>query len=173
METYIRNSYRTHISLSALADRKSNIMVRLNSVLIGLAIVFFKSLLDVDHPGTMLPVVVFLLAALVSLVFAALAARPHITRHKPASGKESPDKPRNLFFYGNFVDLELADYEDRMKTLRGQADKMYDDMFRDIYFLGRVLDKKFRLLQYSYSIFIAGLVLAVGIFLLTLLLTLR
>ncbi|MEY3050333.1 MAG: hypothetical protein RLY31_118 [Bacteroidota bacterium] len=171
METYIRNSYRTHISLSALADRKSNIMVRLNSVLIGLAIVFFKSFLDVNHPGTVVPVVIFLLTALVSMVFAALAARPHITRNKTVPGTAASDSRRNMFFYGNFVDLDLAEYEGNMRVLREQAEQMYDDMFRDIYFLGRVLDKKFRLLQYSYTIFIAGLVLSVGVFLLTLLLS--
>ncbi len=38
-------------------------------------------------------------------------------------------------------------------------------MIRDLYFLGLVLDKKFKLLNYSYSVFIGGLIITVISFL--------
>jgi hypothetical protein len=38
-------------------------------------------------------------------------------------------------------------------------------MARDLYFLGHVLDKKYKLLSYSYTIFMMGFVATVGAFL--------
>lgn len=75
LQTYFRNSYRTHINLSGLADRKSNIMVRLNSLLISILLVFFKSIVSYSH-AAIVTGVIFLVSALISLIFAALAARP-------------------------------------------------------------------------------------------------
>lgn len=96
LQTYFRNSYRTHISLSALADRKSNIMVRLNSLLIGLLIVFFETIVSYNE-AAIVTGVIFLVTALASLVFAALAARPHITSNiRPDADVE--EAQRNIFF---------------------------------------------------------------------------
>jgi len=38
-------------------------------------------------------------------------------------------------------------------------------MARDIYYLGQVLDKKYRLLTFSYTVFMMGFVATVGAFL--------
>lgn len=163
VQTYFRNSYRTHISLSALADRKSNIMVRLNSILIGLIIIFFKTVTAEDY-AAMVTGVIFMLTAVTSLVFAALAARPHITSLLNADSSLDEAK-RNLFFFGNYVQVDLGKYEEYANYILKHPDLVYDNMLRDLYYLGKVLDLKFRLLKYSYSIFVWGLVTTVIAFL--------
>jgi hypothetical protein len=40
-------------------------------------------------------------------------------------------------------------------------DYLYSSMIRDIYFLGKVLGRKYHLLRISYSVFMYGLILAV------------
>jgi hypothetical protein len=42
------------------------------------------------------------------------------------------------------------------------------NMTRDLYFLGKVLDKKYRYLSVSYNIFMVGFVATVGTFLIML-----
>ena len=48
-----------------------------------------------------------------------------------------------------------------MKEMMKDADYLYSSLIKDIYFLGVVLGKKYRLLRISYTIFMFGFVLAV------------
>jgi len=45
---------------------------------------------------------------------------------------------------------------------------MYGNMTRDLYYLGKVLDKKYRLLTMSYNIFMVGFATTVLFFLIAL-----
>jgi hypothetical protein len=162
IQTFFRNSYRSHNSLSALADRKANIMVRLNSLLISLLLVFFSEIVE-RNVTAMAAAGILLLTCLVSLVFAALAARPDVTQ-QPI--KDSPKAARqSIFFFGNFIQLEMPRYEEIMSEVLGQTPMIYRNMVRDLYYLGKVLDKKFKQLKLSYNIFILGFLLAVSTFL--------
>ncbi len=165
LQTYFRNNYRTHINLSALADRKSNIMVRLNSLLISILIVFFKSIISLS-PAAIITGVIFLVSALVSLIFSAMAARPSVTKNVSATARFE-DAQRNIFFYGNYTGLELERYEEIVETILNKPELIYGNMIRDLYFLGKVLDRKFQLLKYSYNVFIGGLIVTVISFLIT------
>jgi hypothetical protein len=42
-----------------------------------------------------------------------------------------------------------------------EKDSLYNNMITDIYYLGDVLSKKYRLLRVSYTIFMIGLILTV------------
>ena len=163
LQTYFRNSYRTHINLSGLADRKSNIMVRLNSLLISILLVFFKSLVSYS-PAAVVTGVIFLVTALISLIFAALAARPSVTQNVNEDSNLESLK-NNLFFFGNYVHLDYDKYEEAMEAMLESVEDVYGNMIRDLYFLGKVLDTKFKLLRWSYNVFIWGLIVTVISFL--------
>lgn len=45
------------------------------------------------------------------------------------------------------------------------SDFLYSSMTRDIYYLGVVLGHKYKLLRISYNIFMFGLIISVGAFL--------
>lgn len=162
IQTFFRNSYRSHNSLSALADRKANIMVRLNSLLSSLLLVFFSEIVE-SNLTAMVAAVILLVTCLVSLVFAALAARPDVTQH-PIQGKPEAAR-KSIFFFGNFIQLELPTYEETMSEVLGRTALIYQNMVRDLYFLGKVLDKKFKQLKLAYNIFIMGFLIAVSTFL--------
>ena len=65
---------------------------------------------------------------------------------------------KNIIFFGNFVNLELEEYEEAMDAVLREGELMYGNMVRDLYFLGKVLDKKYRYLTNSYNIFMVGFV---------------
>ena len=46
-----------------------------------------------------------------------------------------------------------------MRELMRQKDTLYTNMVTDVYYLGEVLDRKYRLLRVSYGIFMVGLIL--------------
>lgn len=166
-QTYFRAVFRNHINLSAIADNKANIMISVNSVLIGVLITFlsYRNIAE-TQPLVLLPVIIFMVSGLASLVFAVLSARPKVTKLNTRPGREG-DHRRNLAFFGNFITLRLDEFEAAMEEVLHDSDLLYGNLVRDLYHLGKVLDKKYRYLTISYNIFMVGLVITVALFLIT------
>ena len=57
--------------------------------------------------------------------------------------------------------MKLEDYEWAIKELIKDQDYVYSSLTKDLYFLGLVLDKKYKLLRWTYTIFMIGMVLSV------------
>ena len=86
--------------------------------------------------------------------------RPKITSLKLTKDDISKKKG-NLLFFGNFINLPVEDYEWGMKELMEDRVYLYNNLIRDIYYLGKVLDKKYKYLRYAYNIFMYGLIVSV------------
>lgn len=167
-QTYFRTNYRNHINLSAIADNKANIMISVNAILVSVLITFLSYRnIGENAPHILLPVVIFLVTGLASLVFAVLSARPKVTKLNPR-GKADSEAKRNLVFFGNFVHLPVEEYEAAMDELFQDSSLLYGNMVRDLYYLGQVLDKKYRFLSISYNIFMVGFAATVLSFLIAL-----
>ncbi|MEM6967722.1 MAG: Pycsar system effector family protein, partial [Bacteroidota bacterium] len=165
IQTFFRSSYRSHIHLSMIADNKANIMISVNAIVISLLIsVLTYQDITTLAPQILLPVVTFLITGLTSLVFAILAVRPKVTQLNDTKTPKK-DLKKNIIFFGNFVNLQLEEYEEAMDAMMREGELMYGNMVRDLYFLGKVLDKKYRYLTNSYNIFMVGFVATVLIFL--------
>jgi hypothetical protein len=168
-QTYFRAVYRNHINLSAIADNKANIMISVNAILISVLITFlsYRNIAE-TQPMILLPVVLFLVTGLASLTFAVLSARPKVTKlNKTAAGGNATSS--GLAFFGNFVHLSLADFESAMSDQLQSSHLLYGAMVEDLYYLGKVLDKKYHYLSIAYNIFMVGLIVTVVLFLFTLL----
>ncbi len=168
IQTFFRANYRNHINLSAIADGKANIMISVNTILISvlITILSYRNITETT-PMILLPVVLFLVTGLASLIFAVLSARPKITS---LNNKSLPptETRKNIIFFGNFVRLNLEDYEKAMDDLFSDSELLYGNMTRDLYNLGKVLDKKYRYLTISYNVFMVGFIVTVLTFLLVL-----
>ena len=170
VQTFFRTNYRNHINLSAIADNKANIMISVNSILISvlISILSYRNLAE-TNPQVLLPVIIFLVTGLASLIFAVLSARPKITSlNLPEMPPE--EKRRNIVFFGNFVTLRLDEYEEAMDAMFRDGELLYGNITRDLYYLGKVLEKKYRYLTVSYNIFMVGFITTVLTFLMALLL---
>lgn len=167
-QTFFRSNYRNHINLSAIADNKANIMISVNSIMISvlISILTYRNIAE-TNPMVLMPIVIFLVTGLASLIFAVLSARPKITA---LNSKKTPrqEVKKNIVFFGNFVQLDLVEYEEAMDAMFRDSELMYGNMTRDLYYLGKVLDKKYRYLIVSYNIFMVGFIATVGTFLLAL-----
>lgn len=165
VQTFFRTNYRTHINLSAIADNKANIMISVNSILISvlISILSYRNMAE-TNPPIVLPVIIFLVTGLTSLIFAVLSARPKVTAlNEKVDSKE--EKRKNIVFFGNFVNMDLEEYEESMDAVYRDPELLYGNLTRDLYFLGKVLDKKYRYLTVSYNIFMIGFATTVVTFL--------
>jgi hypothetical protein len=94
-----------------------------------------------------------------TIVFAVKATRPNISEGT-FTKEDIQNKRTNLLFFGNFHNMTLPDYDWAMKEMLADRDYLYGSMVKDLYFLGVVLAKKYRLLRISYNIFMYGLIVS-------------
>lgn len=168
IETMFRMIYQTHLELSAMADTKANIMISINGLMISVIIASIGSNLA-RSPWLAAPVGVLLSGCLISLVFSILAARPRVgSETVPLEALRS--REANILFFGNFVHMPEADFVTGIGELMVRTDEVYQTMARDIYSLGGVLSRKYRMLRIAYTTFMAGLVASVVLLLVVLVL---
>ncbi len=158
IETMFRTTYRTHISLSSIADNKANILLSINAIIISIVSSSMYGQIR-EHPFMLLPVIILLTTCLSTIVFAILSTRPSVSTGI-FTRADILNKQTNLLFFGNFHNMKLDDYLWGMTEMMKDGDYLYGSMAKDIYFLGVVLAKKFKLLRYAYTIFMYGIVLA-------------
>jgi predicted metal-dependent HD superfamily phosphohydrolase len=168
IETMFRTTSRNHLALSSIADNKANIMISVNTILISIIIASVFRRLP-EYPNLLVPVVALIFVCLITIVLSILATRPHIT-----SGTFTKDdimnKKTNLLFFGNFHSMSQEDYEWGVREMMQDADYLYGSLTKDIYFLGKVLGKKYRLLRYAYTTFMIGFVVCILLFVLAVML---
>lgn len=167
IETMFRVVPKNHLDLSSLADQKANIMISTNAIIISIVFGLLLSKLD-THPFLIAPTVILLAVCLAAMIFAILATRPTIT-HGTFTREDIEQKRANLLFFGNFYNSRLEDFEWGMKEMMNDREYLYGSMIRDLYYLGRVLGRKYRMLRICYTIFMYGLIVSVLAFLIALL----
>ena len=165
VETMYRTTYRTHVNLSSIADNKANIMLSINAIIISIVFANLVPRLE-DDPNLLLPTAGLIVTCLIAIIFATLSTRPKITEGK-FTRKDIEEKKSNLLFFGNFYNMELKDYEWGVEEMIKDEDFLYSSMTRDIYWLGKVLAKKYRYLSICYGVFMYGLILTVILFLIS------
>ncbi|MBL7838738.1 MAG: HD domain-containing protein [Cyclobacteriaceae bacterium] len=159
IETMFRVTSENHITLSGMADTKSNIMISINSIILSVIIsVLFRKL--EEFPNLLIPTLMLVATCLITIVFAILATRPNISSGK-FTREDIKEKRTNLLFFGNFHGMELNNYDWGMREMMKDADYLYGSLIKDIYFNGRVLARKYKLLRWSYSIFMFGFVASI------------
>ncbi len=158
-----------HINLSQMADTKANIMISINTIVISILVSVLLGKLQF-YPQYIIPTIILISVCLGAIVFAILATRPNVSGGK-FSREDIENKEINLLFFGNFYNMELQDYDWAMKEMMQDKDYLYGSMIKDMYFLGVVLARKYKLLRISFNIFMFGLVAAIIAFSIALLTT--
>jgi len=159
VETMFRTTSTNHLELSSIADNKANIMISINSIIVSLLVSVLIRKFE-EFPNLIVPTAILTTVCLFTIVFAVLATRPNVSLGK-FSREDVHEKRTNLLFFGNFYRMELEDYEWGMKETLKDSNLLYTSMIRDIYFLGKVLGRKYELLRISYTIFMYGFVFSV------------
>ena len=167
IETMFRITSQNHITLSEMADSKANIMVSINAIVLSVIVsILFRKL--EEFPDLLIATLMLVTSCLMTIVYAVLATRPNISSGKFTT-EDIKQKRTNLLFFGNFHGMELANYEWGVREMMKDADFLYGSIIKDIYFNGKVLARKYKLLHISYNIFMYGFVASIIAFILSLL----
>ncbi|MEO0337978.1 MAG: Pycsar system effector family protein [Bacteroidota bacterium] len=162
-QTMFKTALRNHIDLSTLADNKANIMLSVNALIITIIVPMAVGQIR-ETPFLILPILILLVTCLVSMIFATLATRP-IKMGGDTDMETIKSGSSNLFFFGNFYKMSFNKYKLGIQTVLKDNEDLEDSIMRDLFFLGKSLGTKYRQLRICYTIFMAGVSLAVLIFL--------
>lgn len=152
VETLFRLLSKNQYTLNSMIDTKSNILISINALILSLILGTVMGQLSTD-PHLIYPIIMILFTNLTSITFAIFATRPELVH----GNKES----RNLMFYGNFHDMKEDEYVDNLTSLMNEGDELYKTIAKDTYYLGKTIDRKFKLLRKSFNVFLAGIILSV------------
>ena len=164
VQTLFRVTLRNHLTLSDIADTKSNILLSVNAII--LSVVLANLIPKLDNPTNFYliwPTAIFLMFTVATMILAVIATRPNITSGK-FSREDVEEKRVNLLFFGNFHKMKLDEYEWAIQELIKDKEYVYSSLTKDLYFLGLVLNRKYKILRWTYTIFIIGIVISVMAF---------
>ena len=161
IETMFRVTLSNHTQLSQIADSKANILLSVNAIIISIAL---STLIPkLDRPANLhlvLPTFIMITFSVVSIIFAILSTRPKVTRGY-FTRKDIGEKNINLLFFGNFYKMPVDEYVWAMNEMMKDKEYLYDSMIKDLYYLGLVLHRKYKLLRITYTIFMIGIIVSV------------
>ncbi|MCT4135805.1 HD domain-containing protein [Elizabethkingia anophelis] len=161
IDTMFRITLSNHTRLSDIADSKANILLSVNAIIISIALsTLLPKLGSAKNEYLVVPTFIMLLFSVITIIFAILSTKPKVT-----SGEFTKEDLRkrkvNLLFFGNFYKMNLDDYTPAVREMMEDRDYLYDSMIRDLYYLGVVLNRKYRLLSITYQIFMVGIIVSV------------
>jgi hypothetical protein len=154
VQTMFKTASSNHLKLSVMADNKAFIMISVNSIIISVAIGLVIGKF-VQNPKLIIPTVLLLLVNIVTIIYAVLATRPRMQKGT-FTKKQVDEKKVNLLFYGSFYKMDYEDFDYGIQQLMDDNEFLYGTLKKDIYWQGRVIGYKFRLLRISYDVFMYG-----------------
>jgi len=161
IETMYRVTLRNHMKLSDIADTKANILLSVGAITLSIALsMLFPKLDKPDNYYLIYPTIIFLLTTVVTIIFSIMATRPKVTSGK-FTQEDIDAKKVNILFFGNFYKMSLEAFQKGMTEIMNDRDYLYETLMKDLYFLGIVLEKKYRLLRIAYTIFMVGIIISV------------
>lgn len=160
IQTMFRTTSNNHIELSSMADNKANLLITVNSIILSAGLAYLIPRIAGGDDDYLLPAIVLLLTCLITITLAILATRPSINKGK-FTEEDIRSKKTNLLFFGNFHQMSLQEYQWAISQMLRDKEYLYNTMAMDIYFLGVVLARKYKLLRIAYTVFMIGVILVV------------
>ena len=155
----LRTAQQHQVQLNVLADQKANINVGFTLFFVTLT---QSQLAAIDGQ----PVIqragfaLLILTIAISLLLALIVVLPRTGKLRI----RDPEQMTNPFYFGMFTQLPQAEYVDYLTRLLGDNPTARRLLAADIYQIGTVLKRKYRLLRYSYGFLGLGAVIAVALY---------
>ena len=94
---------------------------------------------------------------MLSMVFALFSMLPH--RYLGKAFRRSGYK--GVLYAENFSSLSLDEFKSEFKRIMESGQTIYDEMISDLYFLGKIIAQKQKVLLFAVAVFLVGLVTAI------------
>ncbi|TCD28695.1 hypothetical protein EZ456_04745 [Pedobacter psychrodurus] len=159
-EDLFKIAFRNYVKLVDVADSKAALLIQVNSILISVVIAFVISRIE-KYPMLIVPSFLILAVAFITILLSILASRPQ--RNSYIHDRSS--KSYQTFFFGSF-DLVGSEFRDAdfdsyslelANLLKSGRENVFNEIFKEVFNVRKVLSRKFTFLSYAYIVFIGGL----------------
>ncbi|UZD24147.1 DUF5706 domain-containing protein [Algoriphagus halophytocola] len=162
-QTFFRVTFMNNCNLLQIADNKANIVISINALVISsvVAIIGYGTIshqIDYQSIVTLVPIMILLSTCLVSTILAVQAARPKMLGKQKNTEAEVKS---SLMFFGVSSNFNLDDYLSELDSILPSKKKINEQMAISLFYQGKVLSRKYKLLSHAYTVFIIGLGLGV------------
>lgn len=159
IETMFRITSTNNQRLSDMADKKADILITVNSILLSAILSLLIRKLE-SNTHLVIPTIIILVVSAITLIYAILATRPKIPSGV-FNQQDVDSKNVNLLFFGNFYRMDFEEYKKGMWKVMEDRDFLYGSLVKDVYSQGIVLGRKYKLLRVAYNVFMFGLITAI------------
>lgn len=160
IQTLFRVTMQNHIELSAIADTKANILLTVNALIISLALANILPELETTNQFLLIPTLILVCFSVASIILAIMATRPNVT-----SGEFTKEQVKkrnvNVLFFGNFHKMPFDQFNWAIDEIIYDQDYIYEALTRDLHSLGIVMNRKYMLLRWTYTVFMIGIIASV------------
>jgi hypothetical protein len=154
----LRAAHHNQVQLNVLADQKANINIGITLVFVSV----FQSQFDPagESIAMRLGYILLIVTVAVSLLLALGVVLPRTGRARI----HTPGQMTNAFFFGMFTQLRQQEYLDFLERKLEDNETARRMLATDIYQIGQVLRRKYRLLRLSYGFLGLAALFAVSLF---------
>lgn len=154
-EALFRTLSRNHYDLLRMVDKKAAIILTVNSILVSfLGALRLAPEGKVEFIGTFFSVLIYFCIA--SMIIALLSMLPH----KYLGKKFNMSEYSGSLYAGNFANLSLKEFQSEYSRITESAETIFNEVTKDLYFLGCIIKNKQNLIIASVGALILGLFLA-------------
>jgi len=157
VQTLFRTLMRNHYTMLRMVDNKASIILTVNSIIISLMMGVIY-IVPSDKDGVLeLGAKVLLNFGMASMVFALFAMIPqkYIGLPKNKGGY------KGSLNASNFSKMSLIEFQDEMQRIISNGQAVYSEMINDLYFLGKTISFKQKMILVSVILFFTGLIISI------------
>lgn len=156
----IRTNYRNNMDLTAIADNKAHIMLTVNSLMITILVPLIAANFELlQEKGMFTPLVILFCTSIIAIILATLATRPNLPSEKNKKNRPTKGGNSSPFFFGNYYGMEEDEYMNFLRKSIQDSEEINRYIMLDLYQVGKVLGKKYKLIKYCYNSFLVGILL--------------
>lgn len=157
VQTLFRTLMRNHYNLLKMVDNKASIILTVNSIIISLMMgVIYMA--PADKQGVLeVGSKVLLNCGMASMVFALIAMVPH----KYIGLNKGGLNYKGSLYASNFSKMSLPQFQDEMQRIIASGETVYNEMIDDLYYLGKTIAFKQKMILVSVILFFIGLIVAI------------
>ena len=156
IETLFRNSLRSNLELTSLADSKASVLISVNGFI--LTVIITASGLYLNNPTMVYPFIVIMLTALISILLGTMAIRPRDKVH--LTPKEHLDNFKSVAYFQDMADVAPEEYLHMVQAILKDKQQVHEHIIKHIHILGSEIKLKYYWLKLAYTAFGIGLSLS-------------
>jgi hypothetical protein len=158
VQTLFRTLSRNHYNLLKMIDNKARIMLTVNSIISSLLLGVLFIVPTSEELTISVGTRILVICSLLSMIFAILSMLPH--RYIGKEFRHSSYK--GTLYAENFAQQSLEEFKHELDRIMDSGQSIYNEMVVDLYFLGKTIAKKQRLLLISSAILLIGIIATIA-----------